>query len=107
MYAVRSPRLAGVARASLTDPIATRARRILLLGVTYKPNIADQRESPAVPLAKRLAEKGATVQYHDPHVTEWRALGDRASRADDLDAAVAAAMDRRESLARPLQSTPA
>ena len=42
-------------------------------------------------MAKRLAEKGATVQYHDPHVTEWRALGDRASRADDLDAAVAAA----------------
>ena len=73
------------------DAKAMRGSTILLLGVTYKPNIADQRESPAVPLAKRLAEKGATVQYHDPHVTEWRALGDRANRADDLDAAVAAA----------------
>ncbi|GAA1784256.1 MAG: nucleotide sugar dehydrogenase [Actinobacteria bacterium] len=73
------------------DGKALRGSTILLLGVTYKPNIADQRESPAVPLAKQLTDKGATVQFHDPHVTQWRALGDRVSRADDLEAAVAAA----------------
>lgn len=61
---------------------------MLLLGVTYKPNIADQRESPAVPLARQLADKGANVVYHDPHVQEWRALGNRATPADDLQAAV-------------------
>ncbi len=56
---------------------------VLLLGVTYKPNIADQRESPAVPLAKQLAAKGAKVQYHDPHVRHWGALGDAAVRVED------------------------
>ena len=44
--------------------------------------------APAVPLARQLADKGAIVTFHDPHVQEWRALGDRATRADDLDEAV-------------------
>ena len=70
------------------DSKPLRGSTILLLGVTYKPNIADQRESPAVPLARQLADKGAIVTFHDPHVQEWRALGDRATRADDLDEAV-------------------
>ena len=56
---------------------------MLLLGVTYKPNIADQRESPAVPLAKQLLAKGAGVRYHDPYVTQWGALGDSAARVED------------------------
>ena len=63
---------------------------VLLLGVTYKPNIADQRESPAVPLAKQLIRKGAVVQFHDPHVEDWRAVPE-ATRVQDADAAVAQA----------------
>ncbi|GAA5159957.1 nucleotide sugar dehydrogenase [Ornithinimicrobium tianjinense] len=63
---------------------------VLLLGVTYKPNIADQRESPAVPLARQLMAKGAVVAYHDPHVEAWRAVPE-ASRVDDPGAAVAEA----------------
>lgn len=63
---------------------------VLLLGVTYKPNIADQRESPAVPLARNLLAKGAVVQYHDPHVSDWRAVPD-ATRVEDAAAAVAQA----------------
>lgn len=59
-----------------------RGSTVLLLGVTYKPNIADQRESPAVPLARQLLAKGATVQFHDPHVQTWRAVPD-AVRMDD------------------------
>lgn len=42
--------------------------RILLLGVAYKENIDDVRESPALDLAKLLSEHGAEVIYHDPHV---------------------------------------
>ncbi|MGB7449562.1 MAG: nucleotide sugar dehydrogenase [Ornithinimicrobium sp.] len=61
---------------------------VLLLGVTYKPNIADQRESPAVPLAKQLVAKGALVRYHDPHVDHWGALGDAAVRVEDAGHAV-------------------
>jgi nucleotide sugar dehydrogenase len=64
---------------------------VLLLGVTYKPNIADERESPAAPLARQLRLLGAKVTYHDPYVTQWSVPGVDATRADELDAAVAAA----------------
>jgi nucleotide sugar dehydrogenase len=64
---------------------------VLLLGVTYKPDIADQRESPAVPLARRLAELGAELRYHDPHVTRWQVPGIEVPRTEDLEGAVAAA----------------
>jgi nucleotide sugar dehydrogenase len=63
---------------------------VLLLGVTYKPDIADQRESPAVPLARRLAELGATLSYHDPYVPSWQIPGLEVPRTEDLDGAVAA-----------------
>ena len=65
--------------------------RVLLLGVTYKRDIADQRESPARPIARKLRARGAAVAYHDPYVTEWQVDGEAVSRAADLQAAVAAA----------------
>ena len=64
---------------------ALRGSTILLLGVTYKPNIADQRESPATPLAQLLLDKGANLVFHDPHVQEWTPNGVSVPRADDLD----------------------
>ena len=39
--------------------------------MTYKPDIADQRESPVRPLARDLIDFGADVQYFDPYVTAW------------------------------------
>ncbi len=42
--------------------------RILVLGVSYKPDISDTRESPAVKLIALLQNAGAEVAYHDPHV---------------------------------------
>jgi len=67
---------------------AANGAAVLLLGVTYKPNIADQRESPAVPLARHLLTLGAEVSYHDPYVTNWDVNGLEVNRADDLEAAV-------------------
>jgi len=61
---------------------------VLLLGVTYKADIADQRESPARPVAAKLAEKGATLLFHDPHVTEWQVAGSPVPRVADLDQAL-------------------
>jgi UDP-N-acetyl-D-mannosaminuronate dehydrogenase len=52
-----------------------KAAKILVLGVTYKPNIADCRESPADPLVKRLLSWGADVNYHDPFVPTWSPRG--------------------------------
>jgi nucleotide sugar dehydrogenase len=45
--------------------------RILLLGITYKPNVADLRETPAHPIAARLLKLGADLQFHDPLVATW------------------------------------
>ena len=45
-----------------------RGSRVLLLGVAYKPNVADTRESPALEVARLLLAKGANLAYHDPHV---------------------------------------
>jgi UDP-N-acetyl-D-glucosamine dehydrogenase len=49
--------------------------KILVLGVAYKPDIADMRESPAVKLIALLEGAGAEVAYHDPHVPSFRENG--------------------------------
>jgi len=55
--------------------------RVLLLGVTYKKDIADQRESPARPIARKLLQRGALVSYHDPFVPSWQVDGRDIPRA--------------------------
>jgi UDP-N-acetyl-D-glucosamine dehydrogenase len=70
---------------------AVNGAKVLLLGVTYKRDIADQRESPARPLARKLLARGAVVSYHDPHVPSWQVDGQPIPRADDLEGALAAA----------------
>jgi len=47
--------------------------RVLMLGVAYKGNIDDMRESPAIKIAELLADKNADVVYHDPWVATFRA----------------------------------
>jgi UDP-N-acetyl-D-glucosamine dehydrogenase len=47
---------------------AVRGAKVLVLGVAYKPNVADTRDSPALEIIEALARKGARVAYHDPHV---------------------------------------
>ena len=48
--------------------------RILVLGVAYKPDISDVRESPAEKLIELLRKAGAEIAYHDPHVPEFNGL---------------------------------
>jgi UDP-N-acetyl-D-glucosamine dehydrogenase len=55
--------------------------RVLLLGVTYKRDIADQRESPARPIARKLLQRGAALSYHDPFVDNWQVDGRDIPRA--------------------------
>jgi UDP-N-acetyl-D-glucosamine dehydrogenase len=73
--------------------IAVNGAKVLLLGVTYKANISDRRESPADPLAKRLLEWGADVVYHDPFVPEWEIKGTGGIRLRSQRDAEAAAAD--------------
>lgn len=47
---------------------ALKNSRVLVLGVAYKPDIDDLRESPALDIIGLLKKKGADVVYHDPHI---------------------------------------
>ena len=51
------------------DDIPVNAARILLVGLAYKPGVADLRESPGLEVFQRLRSLGADVDYHDTHVS--------------------------------------
>jgi UDP-N-acetyl-D-glucosamine dehydrogenase len=51
---------------------AARGSRILVLGVAYKRDIDDVRESPALDVIRLLEQRGAHVEFHDPYVHEFR-----------------------------------
>lgn len=50
---------------------------ILVLGVSYKPDVSDTRESPAYDIIGRLQERAAAVSYHDPYVETFAVEGER------------------------------
>jgi UDP-N-acetyl-D-glucosamine dehydrogenase len=52
------------------DAKAIKGSRILVVGVAYKPNVSDLRESPALDVILLLEAKGAQVSYHDPYVPD-------------------------------------
>jgi UDP-N-acetyl-D-glucosamine dehydrogenase len=54
---------------------AVRGSRVLVIGVAYKRDINDVRESPALDVIRLLEERGAHVEYHDPFVPEFREDG--------------------------------
>ncbi|MEU9887838.1 nucleotide sugar dehydrogenase [Sphaerisporangium sp. NPDC051011] len=70
---------------------AVNGSTVLLLGVTYKPDIADERETPAVPIARVFRELGAELVFADPYVKQWTVDGAEVPRVDDLAEAVASA----------------
>lgn len=71
---------------------AINGAKVLLLGVTYKPNIADQRESPAVPVALEFINRMADLNFHDPFVETWKLEGEESlERVPDLQEAVESA----------------
>ena len=56
-----------------------RGSRVLILGTAYKKNVSDVRESPAIEVIEHLQERGAVVEYHDPHVKDLRVKGRKLS----------------------------
>jgi UDP-N-acetyl-D-glucosamine dehydrogenase len=65
------------------ERIAVNGARVLILGVAYKPNVSDVRESPALDIIELLLEKGAEIHYHDAHVSEIR-LDHGALKSEEL-----------------------
>jgi UDP-N-acetyl-D-glucosamine dehydrogenase len=55
--------------------VAVKGAKVLLLGVAYKPNVSDVRESPSLKITRLLVNREADVSYHDPHVAEIAEFG--------------------------------
>lgn len=56
--------------------IAMNGAKILMLGIAYKQDIDDYRESPAIKVIEELEKEGANVVYYDPYVSEYRSKGE-------------------------------
>jgi UDP-N-acetyl-D-glucosamine dehydrogenase len=54
-----------------------RGSKVLVLGVAYKPNVSDTRDSPALEIIESLLRKGACIEYNDPHVPSISVNGER------------------------------
>ena len=77
----------------LSDALNKRQRslngaKVLALGVAYKPNVSDIRESPALEVIEQLKQRGAQVDYADPHVPSVALNGGRMSSVTADDARV-------------------
>jgi len=70
---------------------AVNGARVLLLGVAYKADVSDVRESPALDILRLLDEKGADVRYHDPYVPELALEGRTWKSVEATDEELAAA----------------
>jgi UDP-N-acetyl-D-glucosamine dehydrogenase len=75
-----------VVRALNSQAKPLKGSKVLIVGVSYKEDIGDMRESPALKMIELLREEGAEVSYHDPFVPELPDLGLR-SKALDTDGA--------------------
>jgi len=62
-----------------TQGKALNGAKVLVLGVAYKADINDMRESPAIDVITRLKDKGAQIRYHDPYVAEYVQDGEAVS----------------------------
>lgn len=74
-----------VAEALNDRAAALKGARVGILGVAFKPDIRDARNAPAQEIMAGLAERGAEVRYHDPHVPTFRDSSDVERRSLDLD----------------------
>jgi UDP-N-acetyl-D-glucosamine dehydrogenase len=77
------------ALASRGKPLA--GAQVLLLGITYKPNVSDTRVSPPMQILRLLAARGANASFHDPLVPSFDIDGQQVVGADLDDATLAAA----------------
>jgi len=69
---------------------ALKGARVGVLGVAFKPNVQDARNSPAADVIAGLADRGADVAFHDPHVTTFRDADGIERTGVGLDALLAA-----------------
>ena len=74
-----------VAEALNDRGLSVRGARVGVIGVAFKKNVRDSRNSPSATILSQLADRGAMVSYHDPHVPTFRDLGGRTSESTPID----------------------
>jgi len=72
---------------------AVNGSKILFLGVAYKPNIDDERESPALEIIDTVIQKGGIVSYNDPHIPQVNTNAGNTLNSADLSAEALAEAD--------------
>jgi len=65
---------------------ALKGSTVGVLGVAFKPNVQDARNSPAAEVIAGLAQRGANVVFHDPHVPSFRDADGATRESQPLDA---------------------
>ena len=78
-----------VARVVKENGGSLKGKRVQVIGVAYKPNVADTRETPAEHVIDELQRVGAVISWHDPVVGSWNGqnsstLGDVAGAAAEI-----------------------
>jgi UDP-N-acetyl-D-glucosamine dehydrogenase len=61
-----------------------KGKKVVVVGVSYKSNVADTRETPAAAVIDLLREQGATVTWHDDLVGNWRGESSAAIKGADI-----------------------
>ena len=72
---------------------ALNGAKVLVLGVAYKQDIDDYRESPAIPVIDLLKENGAAVEFYDPYIKSYKENGMVVTGLDSIDGNVVASYD--------------
>jgi len=74
--------ISGIMGALNTAAKSLKGAKVLVLGVAYKKDVADTRESPSLKIVQLLCERGARVSYNDPYIPEIKISQDTMASAD-------------------------
>ncbi len=95
-----------VERVSRDNAANLKGKRVLVVGVAYKPNVADTRETPAEIVIEALKEQGAVVSWHDPVVKSWKGESSQPLAARGADITIVVTMHDAVKVADVLASAP-
>ena len=82
-FVVKTPSRIEVNEILNKNKIILNSSKILLMGVAYKKDISDMRESPAIDIAELLLDKDVDISYYDPYVEEFKVSGHIVNREVD------------------------
>ena len=82
-----------IATALNSQKKSVKGSKVLFMGVAYKPNINDERESPALEIMDIAAHKGADIMYHDPYISKIETNGGHEFTSIELTAETLAGTD--------------